>query len=97
MYRLSQVMEAESERLIDYSREFVARTVLCAVPLNIRFHPMTEMEKKYFGALWGKDLSRALYNLSSNILYDYTEKDVEDARARRKREMAEQDTSQEIK
>ena len=89
VYPLAEVMERETEQLIDYSREFIARTVLCAVPLNIRFHPMAEMEKKYIGALWGKDLGRAFYNLSSNILYDYTEKDVEEAHARRQHQLRE--------
>jgi hypothetical protein len=48
---------------------------------------MSEMEKKYFSVAWGKDLSRAFYNLSrSQMPYEYTERDVEEARARRKRE-----------
>jgi hypothetical protein len=87
-YPLVEIMEKEAEQMIDYSREFVARTVLCGVPLNIYFHPMTKMEKRYFSAAWGRDVSRAVYNLSrSQMVYDYTERDVEEALARRKREI----------
>ena len=90
-YPLIEIMERETEQMIDYSREFVARTVLCAVPLDIYFHQMSEMEKKYFSVAWGKDLSRAFYNLSrSRTVYDYTEKDVE--AARRKRELEKENT-----
>jgi hypothetical protein len=87
-YPLVEIMEKETEQMIDYSREFIARTVLCAVPLDIPFHQMSEMEKKYFSEAWGKDVTRAVYNLSrSKMPYDYTERDVEAARAKRKLEM----------
>ena len=86
-YPVVEIMEKEAEQMIDYSREFVARTVLCCVPLDIYFHPMSEMEKRYFSTAWDKDVSRAVYNLSrSKMVYDYTEKDIEEVRARRKRE-----------
>ncbi len=59
-YPLTEIMEKETEQMIDYSREFVARTVLCAVPLDIPYHQMSEIEKKYFSVAWGKDLTRSL-------------------------------------
>jgi hypothetical protein len=86
-YPVVEIMEKEAEQMIDYSREFVSRTVPCGVPIDIHFHEMTEMEKKYFSVAWGKDMSRALYNLSrSSMVYDFTERDVEEVRARRERE-----------
>ena len=86
VYPLVDIMERETEQLIDYSREFVARTVLCGVPLNIYYHEMTEIEKRYFSISWGKDMSRATYNMSrSKMVYDYSEKDVEEVLARKER------------
>jgi hypothetical protein len=85
VYPLVEIIEGETEQLIDYSREFVARTIICAVPLDISYHAMTEMEKNYFSASWSKDLSRAVYNMSrSKMVYDYAEKDVQAALARKR-------------
>ncbi len=87
-YPLIEVMERETEHLIDYAVEFVAYTILCAIPIDIYYQPMTEMEKKYIGALWGKDLKRAHFKLSSNVIYDYTERDVEEARRKYEQRIA---------
>lgn len=81
---LADVMRNVAELMIGYSVEFVARTILCGVPISIYYHPLNEMERRYISASWGRDLGRAVWNLSSNVLYDYTEKDIEDAHTRRK-------------
>lgn len=83
-YPLVDVMTNETERLIDFSREFISRAILCAIPLHIGFYPMGEMENRYFSALWGKDLTRAFYNLSNNLLRNFTEQDIDEARERDK-------------
>jgi hypothetical protein len=56
-------MKLEAERLVSYSTEFIAGTILCAIPLEKRYQPLTEMEKRYVGALWGMDMSRAILKL----------------------------------
>jgi hypothetical protein len=38
------------------------------------------MEKRYVSALWGMDMSRAILKLSSGVIFDYTEADIERAR-----------------
>jgi hypothetical protein len=79
---LAELMERESENLIKYSTEFVSGVLLTAIPLTIRFTRMSEREKRYFSTLWAKDLSRAVYNLSTNVLYRYSDEEIEQARLR---------------
>lgn len=76
------VMKTEAERLINYSTQFIAGTILCAIPVETHHQPLTEMEKKYIGASWGMDLSRAMLKLSSNVIVDYTEEHVQQAHKR---------------
>lgn len=45
---------------------------------------MDVMEKRYIGAQWGMDLSRAMWKLASNVIRHYTEKDIEDVVKARK-------------
>ena len=40
------------------------------------------MEKAYFGAQIGMDLSRARYKVSPGVIREYTWRDVEEARRR---------------
>lgn len=79
VYPLVEVMKSEAEHLIDYSSQFIAGTILCAVPVTTYYQPLDEMEKKYVSALWGIDMSRATLKLSSNVIFNYTEKDIEEA------------------
>lgn len=78
-YPLIEVMEREAEHLINYSSQFIAGTILCAIPVETYYQSLTEMEKKYIGALWGIDMSRATLKLASNVIVDYTEKHIEEA------------------
>lgn len=78
-YPLIEVMEREAEHLVDFSSHFIAGTILCAVPVTTYYQPLEEMEKKYIGALWGIDMSRATLKLSSNVIFNYTENDIEEA------------------
>ena len=70
----------EAERLIEYSTNFIAGTILCAIPVERHHQPLTDRERRYVGALWGMDMSRAILKLASNVIYDYTEQDIEGAR-----------------
>ena len=75
-----EVMKLEVERLVDYSTQFIAGTILSAIPVERHYQPLTEMEKKYVSALWGMDMSKAVLKLSSNVIYEYTDADIERAR-----------------
>ena len=77
---LLDVMKIEAERLIDYCTQFIAGTILCVIPVEKRHQPLSEMEKRYVGALWGMDMSRAILKLSSNVIIDYSEQHIEQAR-----------------
>lgn len=74
------IMKIEGERLIVYSTNFIAGTILCAIPVETHHQVLTDGEKQYVGALWGMDMSRAVLKLASNVIYDYTEQDIERAR-----------------
>jgi len=56
VYPLVEVMKRETEQLIDYSREFISRAILCAVPPNIGFYPMSENGKSILQRLVGQRL-----------------------------------------
>ncbi len=75
---LVDVMKTEAERLINYSSQFIAGTILCAIPVEKRHRLLTEMDKKYVSALWGMDMSRAILTLASNLI-DYSEEHVQQA------------------
>jgi hypothetical protein len=75
----SEAIERVSEILIDYSCEFLARALLCKIDTNIRFQPLLDIEKLYFGAQLGMDLGRARYKLNPGIIREYTSRDIEEA------------------
>lgn len=75
-----EIMRMEAERLLDYSTNFIAGTILCAIPVERHHQPLTEIEKQYIGALWGMNMSRAILKLAQNVIYDYTDDDIERAR-----------------
>ncbi len=58
-----ELMEIETGHLIEYVREFVAMTLVCAVPLEIRHQPMEETEKVQMSAKWKINLMNAKYIL----------------------------------
>ncbi|MDT5063602.1 MAG: hypothetical protein QOH63_4061 [Acidobacteriota bacterium] len=78
------IMREQTEALIGYSTNFIAIAVSCAIPLETRVQVMDEMEKRYIGAKWGMDLSRAIWKLASNVIRLYTENDIEEAAKLRK-------------
>ncbi len=78
------IMREHTESLIVYSTIFIAISVSCAIPLETRIQVMDEMEKRYIGANWGMDLSMAIWKLASNVMRQYTEKDIEEAMETRK-------------
>ncbi len=78
-FPVAEIMKLEAERLINYSTNFIAGTILCAIPVERRHQPLMETEKRYVGALWGMDMSRAILKLSSGVIRDYTEADILDA------------------
>lgn len=81
---LHEIMREHTEVLIGYSTHFIAIAVSCTIPLETRVQVMDVMEKRYIGARWGMDLSRAAWKLASNVMRRYTEKDIEEAaKARR--------------
>lgn len=73
-------MDKLTESLINYCANFIAITVSCAFPVTTEIQVMSEDEKRYIGARWQMDLSRAIWKLGSNVIRDYTEQDIENAK-----------------
>lgn len=80
-------LKQQIDHLIGFTTEFIARAVSCAIPLDLHVQVMDEMEKRYIGARWGINLSRVTWKLHSDVLIDYSEKDIADATEQYKREI----------
>jgi hypothetical protein len=74
------VMEELIENLITYCTNFIAIAVSCAIPLEQEIQGMSDNDRAFIGARWNQDLSRAIWKPASNVLYEYTEEDIERAR-----------------
>lgn len=73
-------MDKLTESLINYCANFIAITVSCAFPVTTEIQVMSENEKRYIGARWQMDLSRAIWMLGVNVIREITEKDIEKAK-----------------
>ncbi len=73
-------MEKLTESLINYCANFIAITVSCAFPVTTEIQVMSENDKRYIGARWQMDLSRAIWMLGVNAIRELTEKDIENAK-----------------
>jgi len=73
-------MDKLTESLINYCANFIAISVSCAFPVTTEIQVMSEDEKRYIGARWQMDLSRAFWKLGSNVIREYTEQDIENAK-----------------
>lgn len=73
-------MEKLTESLINYCANFIAITVSCAFPVTTEIQLMSENEKRYIGARWQMDLSKAIWMLGVNVIRELTEEDVENAK-----------------
>jgi hypothetical protein len=60
---VEELMKVQADYLIGYAREFIALTLLCAIPLEIQYQPMEEIEKVQMSAKWGINLMDAKYIL----------------------------------
>lgn len=73
-------MDKLTESLINYCANFIAITVSCAFPVTTSIQVMSENDKQYIGARWQMDLSRAIWKLGSNVIREYTEQDIKNAK-----------------
>jgi hypothetical protein len=80
------VMDELTESLILYCANFIALAMSCAIPLEIGIQVMSDNEKKYIGARWNMDLSKAIWKLASNVIREYSEEDIAKARQLAKQE-----------
>jgi hypothetical protein len=84
---MEQVMPVQIENLTWFCTDFIAVAMSCLIPLEQGIQSLDEMEKRVIGARWGMDISRAHFKLASDVLFAYTEADVEEARNRRIEEL----------
>ena len=78
------VMEQLIDHLIHYCADFIAIAISCAIPLDQRIQQMSANEKEYMSALWNQDLSRAEWWPARNLIIDYSQEDIEQARQKAK-------------
>lgn len=74
------MMDKLTEPLIGYCANFIAISISCAIPLTTEIQVMSEDEKRYIGARWQMDLSRAIWRIGSNVIREYTVQDIENAK-----------------
>ena len=73
-------MDKLTESLINYCANFIAISISCAFPVTTSIQIMSENEKRYIGARWQMDLSRAIWMLGVNVIREFTEEDIENAK-----------------
>lgn len=73
-------MDKLTHSLINYCANFIAITVSFTFPVTTTIQVMSEDEKRYIGARWQMDLSKAIWKLGSNVIREYTEQDIENAK-----------------
>jgi len=83
---LNLVMENLTDYLISYCAHFIAISISCLIPLETHIQGMGMMEKRYIGARWQMDLSKAEWKIASNVIREYTEDDIKKAKSFGERE-----------
>lgn len=49
---ISEIMQQVSQILVNYARDFIAFTFACRRPKEARLRPLTEIERRYYAAVW---------------------------------------------
>ncbi|MEK6408128.1 MAG: hypothetical protein AABN34_14300 [Acidobacteriota bacterium] len=83
---IEDFMARQIEHILAFSTQFIAWAISCSIPIDQHIQVLDEMEKRVIGARWDMDLSRAYWKLATEVMYAYTEADVERARSLRQRE-----------
>jgi uncharacterized protein DUF5615 len=85
-YTIEDFMTRQIEHLLAFCTQFIAWAISCSIPIDHHIQVLDEMEKRVIGARWDMDLSRAYWKLATDVMYAYTEVDVERARSLRQQE-----------
>lgn len=73
------VLDEATKYLIDYACEFITYAIACVSTWGLGWHPMIESEKRYYSAVLGMDVTSAKYALSTGVIKEYSDEEIERA------------------